>query len=166
MSSDGLAAYGLQDFPFAAAVAILFGIVLLRAQGTYWLGRAIAAGTARAGAVRRLEEGRLDRGISFLRRWGPAAVPFSFLTIGFQTVINLSAGVIRMPWPVYTLAMIPGCVAWAFIYATIGLATFLAVVGAAAGSPWGIAVLVVLLAAVALLIRSRRGRRHSQPARD
>lgn len=162
MNGEGLAAYGLEGFPFGYAVAILFVIVLLRAQGTYWLGRGIAAGSAKSGIARKLDGSRLDRATGVLRRYGPIAVPLSFLTIGFQTMINLSAGIIRMPWHIYTLAMIPGCVAWAFVYATIGLAAFLSIIGAAAGSPWGVAGIIAILALAAVIVwrhRRRRGER-------
>ncbi|MBN8881120.1 MAG: hypothetical protein J0H73_02255, partial [Salana multivorans] len=67
---------------------------------------------------------------------------------------------VRMPWLRYTLFMVPGCVAWAFIYATIGLAAFLAIVSAAAGSPWGLAPVVLAVVAVGVLVvlRLRRPR--------
>ncbi|WP_454301653.1 DedA family protein [Salana multivorans] len=158
---SALEAYGLADFPFAVAVAVLFCIVLLRAQGTYWLGRAVAAGATTRPAVCRFVEGpSAVRAIALLHRWGPIAVTLSFFTVGMQTVINAAAGLVRMPWLRYTLFMIPGCVAWAFIYATIGLATFLAVVSATAGSPWGITATAVIVAgivvAVVVIWRRRR----------
>lgn len=164
-----LAAYGLADFPFAVAVAALFCIVLLRAQGTYWLGRAVAAGATSRPSVRRFAEGpSAVRAIALLHRWGPIAVTLSFFTVGMQTVINAAAGLVRMPWLRYTLFMIPGCIAWAFIYATIGLAAFLAVVSAAAGSPWGIAATAGILAAIVLAVvvwrRRRTARRRTTTA--
>lgn len=155
-----LAAYGLADFPFAIAVIALFCIVLLRAQATYWLGRAVAAGATTRASVRRVTEGPgAVRAIALLHRWGPIAVTLSFFTVGLQTLVNAAAGLVRMPWLRYTLFMIPGCVAWAFIYATIGLAAFLAVVSAGAGSPWGIAAtaaFVGLGVAAVVLYRRRR----------
>ena len=33
----------------------------------------------------------------FIKRWGVLAVPLSFLTIGVQTTVNLTAGILRMP---------------------------------------------------------------------
>ncbi|WP_281861426.1 DedA family protein [Salana multivorans] len=156
-----LAAYGMADFPFGIAVVALFVIVLLRAQGTYWLGRGVAAGARTRPAVRRITEGPgVVRAIALLHRWGPLAVTLSFFTVGLQTVVNAAAGLVRMPWLRYTLFMVPGCVAWAFIYATIGLAAFLAIVSAAAGSPWGLAAVVLAVVAVGVLVvlRLRRPR--------
>lgn len=157
-----LEAYGLGGFPFPLAVAALFLIVLLRAQGTYWLGRAVAAGVRTNARARAWNEGATAvRGIALIHRWGPPVVTFSFLTIGMQTVVNAAAGLVRMPWLRYTLWMIPGCVAWAFIYATVGLAALLALAAAAAGSGWGIAVVVavVVVAGTLVTLRVRRRRR-------
>ena len=155
-----VSAYGLGGFPFAVVVAVLFVIVLLRAQATYWLGRGLTAGTIRSGigaAIgRRLSGPGLARAATYLNRWGPLAVTVSFLTIGIQTLINLGAGLTRMPFAIYTAAMIPGCVAWAFIYATIGMTAFYAAVAAATGSPIGIAAVVAAVAAIALLVLRRR----------
>ena len=50
---------------------------------------------------------------AYLERWGFIGIPASFLTVGFQTMVNAAAGFIRMRWDLYTVAMIPGCIAWA-----------------------------------------------------
>lgn len=154
------AAYGLGGFPFAVVVVGLFVIVLLRAQATYWLGRGLAAGTIRSRFGQRLGS-RLtgpsfERAVGYLNRWGPLAVTLCFLTVGIQTMVNAAAGLTRMPYARYTLAMVPGCVMWAFIYATVGLTAFYAAVGAAAGSWWGIAVLAVAVAAAVVVLVRRR----------
>jgi membrane protein DedA with SNARE-associated domain len=154
-AGDVVAAYGLGNFPFGAVVALLFVIVLARAQGTYWLGRGIAAGTVRAGFLDRLGGRlvgpRMATATASLVRWGPLAVTLSFLTVGLQTMINAAAGLTRMPYLRYTLAMVPGCAVWAFIYATIGMTAFYAGVAAAAGSGWGL-----LAVALVLVLRRRR----------
>ena len=161
-------AYGLGSFPFAAVVAVLFVIVLLRAQATYWLGRGLTAGTIRSGVgaaiERRLSGPGLARAATYLNRWGPFAVTLCFLTIGIQTLVNLAAGLTRMPFVIYTAAMVPGCVAWAFIYATIGMTAFYAAVAAAAGSLWGIAVLVAAAAGITILVLRRRRLRAARQA--
>lgn len=134
----------LNELPFGLMVASLFGIVFLRAQGTYWLGRGASAGTARVRKRDWLEGERAKRAIRALHRWGLPVIPVSFLTVGFQTVVNGTAGVIRMPWPRYTLAMIPGCVAWAFLYGTALDVTLTL----ALRSPWALAGIVATIAAV------------------
>lgn len=158
--AEVVSAYGLSGFPFGAVVAGLFVVVLLRAQATYWLGRGLTAGTIRSGfgarLGRRLSGPRLARAVGYVNRWGPIAVTLCFLTVGIQTMVNLAAGLTRMPFGRYTLAMVPGCVAWALIYATIGLTAFYATVAAAAGSPWALAGLLAAAAAAVLVVRRRR----------
>lgn len=75
----------------------------------------------RSRLARRLEGPGWAKAQAFLERWGFVGVPVSFLTIGFQTLVNAAAGFTRMRWDLYTLAMIPGCLAWAAIYATLGV---------------------------------------------
>lgn len=139
----------------------LFIVVFLRAQATYWIARGVVSGVRTQRWGRWVDAPALERGARILNRWGPPAITVSFLTVGLQTVMNAAAGASRMRWPVYLLAMVPGCIAWAFIYATIGFTVLWAVIGAAAGSPWGVAVLVLLVAAVAALVwwRVRRADR-------
>lgn len=112
----------LEGRSFAVAFAILFLIVLLRAQATYWAGRGAAAGARHTRLRRRLDGARATRTVAALNRWGLPVVTVSFLTIGFQTLVNAMAGFTRMRWGRYTVAMVPGCVAWAAIYATVGFA--------------------------------------------
>jgi len=116
----------LEDRPFAVTVLVLFLIVLARAQATYWAGRGAMSGALHTAVGRRLTGPRMTRAIARLHRWGLPLITISFVTVGFQTVVNAAAGVTRMHWGRYTAAMLPGCVAWALIYATIGLAAFTA----------------------------------------
>ena len=69
----------------------------------------------------------------------------SYLTIGIQTTIHLTAGVLRMPMRFYLPAAVVGSVAWAVLYATIGLAFVQAWIAAKTGSWWGLALLAALL---------------------
>lgn len=173
---DGIpAVFGLDTLTFPALVAALFVIVLGRAQGTYWLGRAVTASTRRlrsgrepargrwartAAAVERWSHGPGGRrATALLHRWGPVAVTLSFFTIGIQTAINATAGLTRMPFGRYLVAMLPGCLAWALIYATVGFAAFYGAVALAARSPWALAAAVlVMLGGLALLLVRRRRR--------
>ena len=124
--------------PFWIAFAALFGIVCVRAQATYWAGRGLTAGARRTRLADRIDNPRTTRVTDALNRWGAPLVTLSFLTIGFQTAINAAAGITRMRWPRYTLAMVPGCLAWAAIYATVGLAAaqaWIALAARSAGHP-------------------------------
>ncbi len=165
MPTPDWASSGLPLFLF------LFCVVFPRAQGTYWLGRAAAAGVLH-GAGRDGWRGRLAgwfsgpvplKGAALLDRWGLLIIPLCFLTVGIQTAVNAGSGVVRMKWRTYTLCMIPGCVAWALMYGAGMLAVWAAVLGAVAGSPWAWLVLAVLAAGIALTVRRRR-RRSSGPA--
>lgn len=106
--------------PFPIVVAALFGIVMARANGTYWLGRAAAAGTERSRLRHLIDSKGYRDAAAWIDRWGPPAVTVSFLTIGVQTLVNLAAGVMRMPLRHYLPVVVAGSVVWAFIYATIG----------------------------------------------
>ena len=44
----------LEGKPFAVTFAVLFGIVLLRAQATYWLGRGVTPGSCTPGSPTKL----------------------------------------------------------------------------------------------------------------
>ena len=138
----------------------LFGVAFFRAQSTYWLARGVASGAMRAsgrtgflGAVARWFDGPVPRkGAAMLDKWGIIAIPLCFLTVGIQTAINAGAGLVRMRWSTYTIAMIPGCVLWALLYGLGMLAVFTAAVRAIAGSPWGWAGLALIVALIALKV--------------
>ena len=70
-----------------------------------------------------------------------------------------------MSWKKYTLAMIPGCIAWSIMYGLGMLAVWMAVVRAAAGSVWawlGLLAAAAVVATVVLVKRRRgRGQRHA-----
>lgn len=119
--------------PWWGLFLFLTAVVFLRTQATYWVARWARAGAdavaeraesqdgRRARLARRLAGPGTERARAFLERWGFLGIPVSFLTIGFQTLVNASAGYARMRFDLYTLAMIPGCVAWATVYTAIGL---------------------------------------------
>jgi len=70
-------------------------------------------------------------------------------------MVNAAAGFGRMRWDLYTLAMLPGCAAWAAIYSVAGFS----LVAAWQASPVAvIAVLagVIVIAGALSLLRRRR----------
>jgi len=173
---------GVPDFlangPWWGLFGFLFVVVFCRAQGTYWVGRSIRRGLSgpanpdgtetlqtpgrRARLARHFSGPTWERARRFLDRWGFLGVPVSFLTIGFQTMVNAAAGFGRMRWDLYTLAMLPGCAAWAAIYAVLGVG----LVEAWARSPWlflGIVIAIVLVAWVFTTLRRRRKAREGAP---
>ncbi len=149
---------------------MLFGIVFLRAQATYWIGRGVTAGLLHTRLQAWITRPKTAKAIDAVNRWGPPLVTLSFLTIGLQTVVNAAAGLTRMPWLRYTIAMIVGCVAWAVIYATVGIAAVEAAIALAAHSPWTLAAVIVLVTALVVAIvvgrRRRADRRDDQPVAE
>jgi membrane protein DedA with SNARE-associated domain len=147
----------LQGQPFWIVYCALFGIVLCRAQATYWIGRGLGAGVTRSRMGERLGP-RLDRARRSIDRYGAPVVTLCFCTVGVQTAVNLAAGAMRMRFPRYLAAMVVGCLIWAGLWGVV----ISGVVGTwwslFLGSPW-LAVGVVPLAAAAvaaLVVRSRR----------
>ncbi|NTW39676.1 MAG: hypothetical protein HGA44_07275 [Cellulomonadaceae bacterium] len=153
----------VQDGPLPLLYAFLLVVVFCRAQATYWLGRAVAAGSLRTRWAQRIDGPRTRSAVASIDRWGLPIIPLSFLTIGFQTAVNAAAGLIQMRWGRYTLAMLPGCAVWAAIYAVGGLAAFRSLAALAARSPWAMiaAVLVVIgiAGAVGTWVHRRRDAR-------
>ncbi len=144
------------DAPFGVVVLALFVIVMLRANGTYWLGRALAAGARRSRWEKLLESRHYATGARWLNRWGPPAVSLSFLTIGIQTMVNLAAGVAQMPLRRYLPAVTVGCLLWAFMYGTVGFIGWVAVAALWERSPGlTVALLALAVAGVAWALARR-----------
>ena len=150
----------------------LFVVVLLRAQATYWLARGAASGAVLAtgrqgflGTMARWFDGPIPhKGAAMLDKWGIIVIPLCFLTVGIQTAVNAGAGLVRMRWSTYTIAMIPGCVLWALLYGLGTLAVFAAAIRAVTGSPWGWAGLALIAALITAKIAWGRRKRRSADA--
>lgn len=136
----------MADWPFPLAVTALFVIVMLRANGTYWLGRGARAGADRTRAKKILASKGYQRAERLVNRFGAPAVTVCFLTVGVQTMINIAAGATRMPLRRYLPAVTLGSIIWAFVYATVGFVTVEALV-----QLWQLSPVLCLLVATALL---------------
>lgn len=149
-------------------VGFLLFIVFWRAQATYWIARSVPSMVVAASGkfpwlkgIANWASGPVPKkGAQILERSGIIIIPLSFLTVGLQTAILAGAGLVRMNWTKFTLAMIPGCIAWAFLYGYGLLAVWTAAVGAVAGNPWAWVALGVMgiLATTFVLLRRRRGK--------
>ena len=155
----------IAEGPFVWLFLFLLVVVFLRAQGTYWLGRYMAYLGGRSFAPTsgwRLRlyawsrSPKVQAAVVKLRTRGWVIIPLSFLTVGFQTLVNAGAGIIRMSPALYTAAMIPGCAAWATIYSTIGFSVWNAALAALAGSPIGITIIATVVVLTVLSIYYRR----------
>jgi membrane protein DedA with SNARE-associated domain len=153
--------------PFWVALLGLSAIAMARGQATYWIARLVTEQALRR--VRPVEgwqarvhawlqgEG-IGHGRRSIERWGLVVVPLCYLTVGFQTVVLAAAGVLRITWLRFSLAQLPGALAWGLIYTTIGFAAWEAILLAAAGSPWALAGLIALLVVLVATLVSRRAR--------
>jgi hypothetical protein len=103
---------------------------------------------ARAQVQRLMRTGTARRGLALVHRWGPLAVTFAYLTVGVQSAVFVGSGLVRMPYLRFTVASVPGSVAWAVIWGTVGFAAVWAGVRLATASPWALAGVVVALAAL------------------
>ena len=152
-----------RGWPYPVAVAALFVVVMLRAGATYAIGRAAQEGVRRSRLSRVMAKPRFARMQQMVARWGAPVVALSFLTVGIQTLVNLAAGVMRMPLRRYLPALTVGAILWAFLYATVGFATFAAWRRVYELSPAvAIASIVVLLAGLAGYIVWQVRRRHDE----
>ena len=136
----------MAGWPYPVAFATLFVVVLLRAGGTYALGRGAYAGAGRTRLRRLTRRPGFRRAEQLVARWGAPVVTASFLTVGVQTLVNLAAGLARMPLRRYLPALAVGGAIWAFIYATVWSAGLAAWRQLYALSPVGATVVLVALA--------------------
>ena len=139
------------DGPWIWVWLALYFIVFCRAGGTHLIGRAVRNGVSRVSSIQRvLNSASYQRAERALDRWGPPAVAVSFLTIGFQTVINLASGVIRMHWYRYLPALLIGGALWATIYTTIGSVSITAI--GIAYNRWPFPTIIITIVLVILLV--------------
>lgn len=147
------------------AYLALFALVFTRVQAVYWLGRLAGRGVRSRRWGQRMEGPRIRRAEDLLNRYGAPAVTVSLVTPGVQTAVNALAGVTKMPFVRYLVAMVLGCLAWALVY-TVGLAALWAWIRHALAEPW-FGAGSVLLVAIAVVVGgryviSRRQRRSAE----
>lgn len=164
------------DWPFVAVFTFMFTLAMLRGQGTYWLARVVTEQTVLRGEPTSGWRGRtaiwlagkdVNRGADMVRKIGLVAIPLSYLTVGFQTLVLAGSGVLRVRATQFTMAQIPGAMAWALIYSTVGWAVWGAAVAAIAGSPWAMLGMVALVLVLVVTWRvHKRWRGQSAPGTE
>lgn len=139
------------SWPYPLALIVLMLIAFLRGGATYLVGRAIGSGATRHRRLHAVVESNgFRRAGAALNRWGPPLVSLCFLTFGFQTLVNLAAGVTKMPPKRYVPALAVGAMLWGFLYATVGFVTVLA--WYRVYQRWPAVALVILIVAVLALV--------------
>ncbi len=155
-----------RDWPYPVAVAMLFLVALLRAGATYALGRAAQSGARRTRVARLMARPGFTRVQDLVARWGAPLVTLSFLTVGFQTLVNLVAGMTQMPLRRYLPALAAGSLLWGLLYATVGFAGVTAWWQLYLRSPVPAVVLLVVLVGgvTAYVVRQVRAHRAAEVA--
>lgn len=152
----------LADFPFWGAWIFMFILGTLRGQGTYWIGRGASSAATHVGSDEDTESkwskvkawlnsDKTKTGRTLVHKIGVVAVPLSYLTVGLQTAVLAAAGLVRIQWWKFTIAQIPGAMAWATIYSGVGLAGWKAVIAVFTGDGILPAIALVVLVAVAIV---------------
>ncbi len=146
----------VDGWPFWVVLVAFWIGATVRGTATYWIGRGVRAGGARSRWSHHLDRPSVLRAERFVRKVGPPAVTLGFLTVGLQTAINASSGMLRMPLRRFLPAVVLGALVWAVVYTTVGLT----VVDAALGRvPWWWLLGVVALVGVVVLAARRLRRR-------
>ncbi len=165
----------LHGYPLWVIFLALYASGFLRGQATYWIARAASGmasqGWSRVGRLVGVGHDARTTGAGYgrrlVRRFGLAAVPLCYLTVGVQSLVLAAAGVLRIRWLRFTLAQMVGVLAWATIYTTIGWALWEATFAHAARSGWALSAAIVAMGVVAtstwLLRRRRSGHSRSLP---
>lgn len=147
----------MAELPFVGLwFFFLFG-GMARGNALYLIGRGIAEGGRRSRFSSRFTGPGMVGAERFVAKWGTIGVALCYLTVGFQSMVLVAAGIMRMPLWRFEPAALVGSIAWATIYTTIGFAAWETAVGVAAGSPWAFLVVALLLIAGSVLF----ARRHS-----
>ena len=145
----------IHSLPYPWVFLFFWCLGMMRSHTMYWIGRGVTVGTAHTRWSSLLESPMYARAQSWSARWGVLAVPMSFLTVGLQSFIQISAGVARMPLRRYAVATAAGAIVWAAVYTTIGMA----IVTAWLTGPTGrIVIILVAAALVAFIVLRRLGR--------
>jgi len=150
------------DIPVAAAYAFLVVVAFLRGGATYAVGRAARGAGARAERTRRwLDRPGMARAEQVVGRWGAPVVAVSFLTVGFQSLVNASAGVLQMPLRRYLPGLLVGALLWAGVYVTIGLAVLQAWLSSDHGI-WLVGAVLLAVVVAGVTVWARRRWRHRE----
>ncbi len=140
----------VDGWPFWVVLVAFWAGATARGVATYWVGRGVRAGGGRTRWATTSTGRPSPAPSASCAGSGRPPSPSAFLTVGLQSAINASSGMLRMPLRRFLPAVVLGALLWAAVYTTVGMA----VVDAALGRvPWwwllvaaGVVLLVVLAA--------------------
>lgn len=154
----------VDDWPVWLVFVVLWAGAFARGTATYWIGRGVRAGGSRSRWSAYLDRRVVKRAEGWVRRFGAPAVTLGFLTVGVQTAINASAGMLRMPQRRFLPAVTLGAALWSLVYTTVGFTVLDAWLG---DLSWWWAVLALgVVVAIVLVSRRLEGRNDRDPDRD
>lgn len=142
----------VEGLPWWLAFIVLFLAAEARGNAIHFLGRGMRAGGDRTRLRRWLDGSAIAAAERLVRRFGPPAVTLGHLTVGLQSAITASSGMLRMPQRRFQPALAVGAAIWAGIYTTVGFTVADALVGAV---PWWWAVAALLGVALAVWAAQR-----------
>jgi len=151
----------VDGWPVWVVFVVLWGGALARGTATYWLGRGVRAGGGRSRWAHQLDGPLVHRAEGWVRRFGAPAVTLGFLTVGVQTAINASAGMLRMPQRRFLPAVTLGAALWSLVYTTVGFAVLDAWLG---NLSWWWAAAAVGVVVVIVVVSRRLERPEDPPA--
>lgn len=149
----------ISELPFVALWLLFFLGAMARGNAMYALGRGITEGGRKSRFRRRFTGLRMDRAKEFVDRYGAIAVALSYLTVGFQSMVQVATGMARMSLWRFEPGALVGSIAWATIYTTIGFAVWQTWLGLVARSPWAFMAAIALTGLIAYGIHRRRARK-------
>lgn len=149
----------ISELPFAALWLLFFLGAMARGNAMYALGRGITEGGRKSRFRTRFTGPRMDRAKEFVDRYGAIAVALSYLTVGFQSMVQVATGMARMSLWRFEPGAFVGSAAWATIYTTIGFAVWQTWLGLVARSPWAFVAAIALTGLAAYAIHRRRVRK-------
>lgn len=143
--------------PYWIVFAAAYVFVFLRSCSLYYAGRAAERRAVRSRFAGLMDGKTFTRAVEALHRHGVVAVALCYLVVGTGSVVMLGAGFIHMPWRRFLLGLVPCSAIWAVTRMTIGLAVINLMIYVVRWNPVvsAIAIAVLLLAAVALVVRWR-----------
>ncbi len=162
----------IEGLPLIWSIAFFTAGALLRGSTTYALGRAMAAGAELSKLRKFMASPVYKKAAEFVDRWGPFAVPLSFLTVGVQSAVMLSTGLARMRVWKFIPGVLIGAIIWGTLYGTVGMA----VVWTWLSQPWIVALAVTVVAILSFAwwatdgfafvrrVRTRKPRKHAGAA--
>lgn len=153
----------MAELPFAALWLFFLLGGMARGNAMYAIGRGIAEGGRHSRFHSRFTGPRMESATRFVDRWGAIAVALSYLTVGFQSLVQVATGMARMSLWRFEPGALVGSMAWATIYTTIGFAVWETWVGLVTHSPWAYAALACLIALTVWIVLRRRRRSAPTP---